>query len=210
MAAREGTPTKGEQTRRRIIELAAPVFNRCGYVGASMRDLVEATGLEKGGIYNHFASKEELALAAYDHAMETVTRGLARSQEGAHHAPERLERMIRGFATAARRPVVEGGCPIMNAAIEADDTNPALRDRARESMTRWHRMIGRIVKDGVAEGTLRAGTDPYDLASYLTAALEGGLMLARLYDDPAHMDRVVAHLVAHVQTLRADPPEEGR
>jgi AcrR family transcriptional regulator len=118
--------------------------------------------------------------------------------------------MIRGFATAARRPVVEGGCPIMNAAIEADDTNPALRDRARESMTRWHRMIGRIVKDGIAEGTLRPGTDPYDLASYLTAALEGGLMLARLYDDPAHMDRVVAHLVAHVQTLRADPPEEDR
>ena len=42
----------------------------------------------------------------------------------------------------------------MNTAIEADDTHPELRDRARESMTLWHRLIGRIVKDGKAAGTL--------------------------------------------------------
>ena len=44
----------------------------------------------------------------------------------------------------------------MNTAIEADDTHPELRDRARESMTLWHRLIGRIVKDGVAAGTVAA------------------------------------------------------
>ena len=54
------TTTKGQATRRRIVELAAPVFNRQGYVGASMRNLIDATGLEKGGIYNHFGSKEQL------------------------------------------------------------------------------------------------------------------------------------------------------
>ena len=72
-------------------------------------------------------------------------------------------------------------------------------------MTLWHRLVGRIVKDGKAEGTLRADVDPYALASTVTAALEGALMLARLYDDPAHMDRVVDHLVAHVETLRTFP-----
>ena len=61
------------RTRQRIVELAAPVFNRQGYVGASMRDLIDATGLEKGGIYNHFGSKEQLALEAYDFAMSRVT-----------------------------------------------------------------------------------------------------------------------------------------
>jgi hypothetical protein len=69
-------------------------------------------------------------------------------------------------------------------------------------MTQWHRLIGRIVKDGKAEGSLRDDVDPYALASTITAALEGALMLARLYDDPAHMDRVVDHLISHVETLR--------
>ena len=198
------TSTKGERTRQRIVELAAPVFNRQGFVGASLRDLIGATGLEKGGIYNHFGSKEQLALEAYDFAMSRVTNHLARSQEGASGAIDRLERMITAFALLARRPAIEGGCPIMNTAIEADDTNPELRDRARESMTLWHRLVGRIVKDGKASGELRDDIDPYALASTITATLEGALMLARLYDDPAHMDRAADHLVRHVATLRKD------
>lgn len=197
--------TKGLRTRQRIVELAAPVFNRQGYVGASMRDLIDATGLEKGGIYNHFGSKEQLALEAYDYAMSRVTNGLARSQDGASDAIDRLQRMIRAFAMFARKPAIAGGCPIMNTAIEADDTHPELRERAQTSMTLWHRLIGRIVKDGVSAGTLVAGTDPYALAALLTAALEGGLMLSRLYGDPAFIDRVVGHLSAHVDTLRAQP-----
>ena len=198
--------TKGATTRRRIVELAAPVFNRQGYVGASMRDLIDATGLEKGGIYNHFGSKEQLALEAYDFAMSRVTEGLARSQDGATDAIDRLQRMIGAFAGFARKPVIAGGCPIMNTAIEADDTHPELRERAQASMTLWHRLIGRIVKDGVAANELVPGTDPYALAALLTASLEGGLMLTRLYGDPAFTDRVVEHLIAHVETLRVQTP----
>ena len=199
--------TKGLQTRQRIVEMAAPVFNRQGYVGASMRDLISATGLEKGGIYNHFGSKEQLALEAYDFAMSRVTNALARSQDGATDAVDRLTRMIRAFAKFARKPAIAGGCPIMNTAIEADDGNPELRERAEQSMTLWHRLIGRIVKDGVVAGSLASGTDPYALASLVTASLEGALMLSRLYGDPAYTDRVVDHLVAHVETLRATPKE---
>ena len=103
--------------------------------------------------------------------------------------------------------MVAGGCPILNTAIEADDTNPELRDRARHSMTLWHRLIGRIVKDGKAAGTVRADVDPYDLASLLTASLEGGVMLSRLYDDGAYMDRVIAHFIDHIETLR---PQRAR
>lgn len=196
--------TKGERTRQRIVELAAPVFNRQGFAGASLRDLIGATGLEKGGIYNHFGSKEQLALEAYDYAMSRVTESLARSQGGATDAIDRLTRMIRAFATNARKPEVDGGCPMMNTAIEADDTNAELRDRARASMTLWHRLVGRIVKDGKAAGTLAPDLDPYGLASTITGSLEGALMLARLYGDPTHMDNVVEHLVSHVATLRTD------
>jgi TetR/AcrR family transcriptional repressor of nem operon len=199
---------KGAATRQRIVELAAPVFNQRGYVGASMRDLVDATGLEKGGIYNHFGSKEQLALEAYDHALSIVTSSLQRSQKPHHDAIQRLQSMLRSFSTCARTPEIEGGCPIMNTAIEADDTHPELRDRARESMTLWHRLIGRIVKDGIEAGTVAPGTNSYELASLLTASLEGGLMLSRLYNDPVHMDRVVSHLTAHVETLRVRREEQ--
>ena len=71
-------------------------------------------------------------------------------------------------------------------------------------MTSWHRLVGRIVKDGKATSELRDDIDPYALASTITATLEGALMLARLYDDPAHMDRAAEHLITHVNTLRRE------
>jgi TetR/AcrR family transcriptional repressor of nem operon len=200
---------KGAATRQRIVELAAPVFNQRGYVGASMRDLVDATGLEKGGIYNHFGSKEQLALEAYDHAMSIITDALQQSQKPEHDAIQKLQSMIRSFTVSVRDPMIEGGCPIMNTAIEADDMHPELRERARASMTLWHRLIGRVVKDGVEAGTVRPDTNSYELASIVTSALEGAQMLSRLYDDPAHVDHVVAHLTAYVETLRVRREEQS-
>ncbi len=62
---------KGEQTRQDIIRKAAPIFNQKGYDGAALSDLMRATGLEKGGIYRHFSSKEALAAEAFDWTMES-------------------------------------------------------------------------------------------------------------------------------------------
>ena len=56
--------SKGDQTRERIIAKAAELFNQRGLEGTSMADLMEATGLEKGGIYRHFPSKEAVAAEA--------------------------------------------------------------------------------------------------------------------------------------------------
>jgi TetR/AcrR family transcriptional regulator, transcriptional repressor for nem operon len=63
---------KGELTRERIVRRTAPLFNQQGYFGASLADIMRATGLEKGGIYNHFGSKEALALEAFDYAVDAV------------------------------------------------------------------------------------------------------------------------------------------
>ena len=60
--------TKGQQTRREIVEKAAPLFNKKGYECTSLSDLMHATGLKEGGIYRHFSSKEELATAAFDYS----------------------------------------------------------------------------------------------------------------------------------------------
>src|SRR6185436_20333178 len=82
--------TKGEQTRQRIIARAAPVFNVHGFAGTSMGQLSEAIGLEKGGIYNHFPSKEALALHAFDYAVGLTAARFAEALAGKQGAVERL------------------------------------------------------------------------------------------------------------------------
>ena len=192
---------KGERTRRWILERAAPVFNERGYAGASMSELMAATGLEKGGLYNHFGSKEALALAAFDYSIERITDAFVRAQRG-KEGLDRLLAVVSAFSRWYDRPVIPGGCPIMNTAIECDDTNPELAAHAREAMESWHRLIGSIVKEAKARGEIEADVDPYELAAVVTSTLEGALMLSRLFGDARHMRRAVAHLTRHIEGLR--------
>jgi TetR/AcrR family transcriptional repressor of nem operon len=193
--------SKGEQTRRRIVERAAGVFNTHGYAGTSMGELTRATGLEKGGIYNHFPSKEALATAAFDYAVELIGRQFAEAMAAEERAAGKLLAVVRVFEAHVRAPRLPGGCPVLNTAVETDDSDSPLRERARAAMTGWHRMIGRAVKDGLARGELRADISPREVATVMIAALEGGLMLSKLYDDPTYLERVRAHLCAYVASL---------
>jgi TetR/AcrR family transcriptional regulator, transcriptional repressor for nem operon len=193
--------TKGEKTRRRIVERAAGVFNTKGYFGSSMTDLVREIGLEKGGIYNHFASKEELALEAFDYAVGTMQERFQAALEGKEEALESLFAIVDVLGGLAEDPPVAGGCPVLNTAVESDDAHTELKDRAREAMNGWLRLIGSIIKEGVRNGELRPGTDARETASVVVATLEGAVMLSRLYDDPAYMNRSVGHLKEHLRSL---------
>jgi AcrR family transcriptional regulator len=192
---------KGEMTRRAIVERSAPVFNTKGYSGASVSDLVRATGLEKGGIYNHFGSKEELSLATFEYAVGRIGERYEEALEGKEGALERLFAVIDVVSTLVEDPPVAGGCPILNTAVESDDANPVFKEKARGAMTGWHRLIGSITKRGVSRGELPERTDPYEMASLVTATLEGAIMLSKLYDDPVHMRRAVDHLKDHLRSL---------
>ena len=65
--------SKSAQTKQFIIEKAAPIFNKKGFAATSMNDILEATGLAKGGVYGNFTSKEEIALLAFEYANECLT-----------------------------------------------------------------------------------------------------------------------------------------
>src|SRR5205814_6622717 len=94
----EGYPvSKGEHARQRIVARAAPVFNVSGFAGTSMGQLTQAIGLEKGGIYNHFPSKEALALAAFDYAVDLMAQRFAAALVGQQRAADRLRAIVGEF-----------------------------------------------------------------------------------------------------------------
>jgi AcrR family transcriptional regulator len=192
---------KGERTRQMIVERAAPVFNIHGYFGASMSDLIRETQIGKGGIYNHFESKEALAVEAFDFAVELVRERFRTALAGKERAVDRLLAIVGVFRSLIDDPPLPGGCPVLNTAIEADDTNPPLRDRAKQAMDEWQDLIIRVARKGIRTGELRSETDPEALATVITATLEGAVMLSKLYSDSIHMRRAVDHLTVHIQML---------
>src|SRR5262249_6362817 len=123
---------KGEKTRREIIRKAAPIFNQRGYEGAALSDLMEATGLEKGGIYRHFESKEQLAAEAFDFASRETLEARIHDLAKIPNAVDRLKQLVANFAE--RRVIIRGGCPLLNTAVDTDDGNTILLERARKAL----------------------------------------------------------------------------
>jgi AcrR family transcriptional regulator len=185
---------KGEQTRAMILARVAPLFNQQGYFGSSLSDIMQQTGLEKGGIYNHFASKEQLALEAFDYSYAMLDQRIRAALSGKMHAIQRLSALLSYFQDLVNDPPIPGGCPILNTAIESDDAQPALRDRARAAMDELRSTIRRILSKGIERGEVRPGVDVETWASVMVATLEGAVMLSRLYQDPVHMQRAVAYV----------------
>src|SRR5215470_770053 len=93
----EGIMRKGEATRREIIEKAAPIFNKKGFEGASLSDLMKATGLANGGIYRHFESKEQLAAEAFDYAWSLALERRMAGIEKIANSVDRLKQIVRNF-----------------------------------------------------------------------------------------------------------------
>jgi len=93
---------KGEQTRQEIIRKAAPIFNQRGYDGAALSDLMRATGLEKGGIYRHFSSKEALAAEAFDYAWREALNARILDLDTISNTVDRLKQLVANFVEASR------------------------------------------------------------------------------------------------------------
>jgi TetR/AcrR family transcriptional repressor of nem operon len=169
--------TKGEKTRLNIVAKAAVIFNQRGFEGSSMQDIVEAVGLEKGSIYGHFSSKEELALEAFDFAWADTVQKRMGNLDTVNNAVDKLKLHVRNYVNT---PSFSGGCPLLNTAVDADDGNLALRDRARKAVRGWEEALVNTVIEGQQRGEIRLEVQPQSVATFLISTLEGSTAVSRI------------------------------
>jgi TetR/AcrR family transcriptional regulator, transcriptional repressor for nem operon len=151
---------KAERTRRYIIEKASSLFNRKGYHGTSMSDIMQATGLAKGGVYGHFKSKDEIVVEAFDHAFYRVADALAIRIKGKSVAIEKLEAILDFYRDFLVAPPVEGGCPILSYSGHSLEEVPVIATMlARGTRTMLDSLV-RILEKGRKYNQIRPEIDP--------------------------------------------------
>ena len=191
-------PSKADLTKQLIIERAAPLFNTKGYAGTSMSDLMLATGLTKGGLYGNFAGKDDIAAAAFAHAYGQLRAALGRAVASEKTAVGQLRAILRFYRNYTVQPVVPGGCPVMNAAIETDHAYPALHRRVQAALAELLAGLAGILAQGVAAGEVRAACHPAQEAEYFYAQIQGGILLSQTSGDPRTLNRLLDRLRRHL------------
>jgi AcrR family transcriptional regulator len=189
--------SKGEQTRQRILERAAPLLNRHGFQSAPVSEIMRVTGLQKGGLYNHFESKEELALAAFDLLLERINRKVLEVHRR-HESP--LSQLIAHVELISSGGThTEGGCPMANSMVESDDANPALRARVAKVLVQWRALITHTVAKGIVAGEIRADVNPDEVATRIICGLEGGHLLRQFYDEGRYLKQMGQFLIEYIE-----------
>lgn len=191
--------SKSERTRQYIIEKVAPVFNRKGYIGTSLGEMEEATGLSKGSIYGNFkGGKDEVAAAAFAWNLDLLRAELTRRIKAEENALEKL-RVYPGFYRRIFQKSLDwGGCVIMNTIIDSDDGGTAgharLYGMAQKALTEWEQAIVHIIEKGRERGQVRPDADAQKCAGLFIALIEGGLLLSKAHQDHQYLLRTLDHM----------------
>ncbi len=193
---------KSEHTRDFIIETAAPVFNKHGYEGTSLADVLEYTGLTKGAIYHYFENKDELALAALEYNLNMVTKFVFSAINRKTGSCDKLSVFAETFRNNYDSMRKIGGCPLMNAAIDSDDGNVLIKNRVNRSIDFWQNTLKTIIENGKSDNEISPSVDAEGLSMNLFSLIEGGLALSKVRDEKRFLDHAVELVLTLVEGIK--------
>lgn len=189
---------KGQITKEHIIRESAGLFNTKGYTGASLSEIIERCGIRKGGIYNHFENKDEIALAAFDYSFSQILSFLSKALENASNSKESLLAICNVYIDLIENDSLEGGCPILNTAIESDDGHPFLKEKAQQAMKTFIEKLTMIIEKGIENKEFREDINTEEASTYIIAVIEGGVMLSKLFDDSKYIRHCSSNLIQFI------------
>ncbi|HTD04674.1 TetR/AcrR family transcriptional regulator [Undibacterium sp.] len=172
-------------TREQIIQVAQQLIQTRSYLGFSFQDIADEIGIRKASLYHHFPSKEALG----EEVIREATAQFREWVDGMGISPEKKLKayflMYRNALHAGR-----GVCPAGALAPGWDCINDDLRDAVRELRNTQVAWLTAVLEASNLKGARPAAK----LASYIFTVCQGALISARMTEDVADFDEVIAQL----------------
>jgi AcrR family transcriptional regulator len=191
--------TKAERTTAYIIETVAPIFNKLGYVGTSMSDLTEATGLTKGALYGNFENKEALALAAFEYNRSRLLSSIEENLDIEGTSLEKIFNLLKFYKNYDVYTMEMGGCPILNVGVDAQHNNTLLAAAAKETVKEIEGKIALVLENGINGNQLNLPVTPLQFAKQLFTMLQGAITMSTITKDRKYLVNTVAYLEVLIQ-----------
>jgi AcrR family transcriptional regulator len=186
--------TKAERTTAFIIETVAPVFNKHGYIGTSMSDLTEATGLTKGALYGNFENKEALALSAFQYNSDKLLSKLDEKLNEGSTSMDKIFKLTNFYRNYDIFTMDMGGCPILNTGIDAQHNNSLLSAATKETIKTIEGKIALVFENGVNSNEIHIPVTPLQFAKQLYTMLQGAIAMSTITRDRKYLINTVAYL----------------
>lgn len=193
--------SKGQRTRERIVEAAAELLFRQGMSGTTLEEVKAAAGASSSQLYHYFDGKGDLLRAVVLHRTEEIVI----DQEPALRNMETLDglRDWAAFVYDMSQTLEGRGCPIGSLGSEVAEYDEVTREAISASLGRWEFAL----RDGLTKltesGQLASTADPEALATFLIAALQGGLLLGKIHRSPRPLEVALENAIDYVASFSA-------
>lgn len=190
---------KEDQIGVLIIQTSLSLFNKKGYNQTSIQDIMTATALPKGAIYRRFENKNDIAIASFTYSMKIIWDHYFEAIKSKITATDKIIAMFEVYQDAVQTPPVDGGCPLLNTAIESDDGFPELHELAANAHKETLLFLQSIIEEGIHAKEFSQHVNAYSLASFLFSTLEGAVMSSRLALNNDHMNHSIEQIIYLLQ-----------
>lgn len=185
-------------TRQRLSDAALDLFHLRGYNGTSVQDIVAAAGAPKGTFYNHFASKEDLALDSVARYSEAMGLEMLDDRQGGT-ARERIIGHLR-YITGLGDTMGDRGCLLGNFASEIPAHSDVLRAAVDAGFGRWVAVLADAIEQARAAGELHGDEPARNLAGFIVSGYEGAAARAKASGDPSALREFFAITTTRILT----------
>lgn len=197
-----------DQTRQTLLQAALEEIHLCGFQAASLSNILAKTGLTKGALYHHFPDKLTLGYAVVEELIQEYT--LDKWVRPLAGFDDPINGMLHTLNEAAKTLDVGGcmgkelmlGCPLNNLAQEMSPMDEGFRLRLDHVYRLWQQGLSEALAQGQQAGKVRAETNPEAAATFIVAALEGCMGIAKNARDINLLHRCGQGLVQYLETLR--------
>ena len=195
--------TKGTRTRQKIITESLQLFSVKGYYNTSVSDILAVSGLTKGGLYGHFASKEDIWYAVYDEAVSIwkgiVFNGIRNNSDPLKRIEKFIENDMREYLGA---DVFEGGCFFLNMLVELSGQSASMSKQILRGFVRLSGLLRSWLEEADQKGMLRENLDLKEVANFIIITLNGAAALYISSRDRSILDQTVQQLRFYIAQLK--------
>lgn len=193
---------KGQQTKDHFIKTSARLFNTKGYAGTSISDILNDAGYSKGALYRVFKDKDELAVEAFNYNLG-IMKSLLRDE--VYNTLDDIDRILaipRFYASINdTKSFLEGGCPVLNTATEADDTHPRLKAMVRKAFIDMAMLIEQTIEQAKKNNRVKATVSARELSHFMVATIEGSIAMMQSMDSDAVIKNNMKYLEKTVKSM---------
>ncbi len=188
----------------KIIQESLKLFSLKGFLSTSIQDIMEGAKTSKGGLYNHFKSKDEIFHAVLSEARKIWREKSLAGLDQLEKPVAKVKKLLENYRDRylKDRKTFPGGCVFVTLSVELDDQRSVFSRELNEGFVRLKAMIKRLLDQGKKSGELRPGVNTEAVTEMIFSGMLGASVIYGTEKSSASLNRCINALISYLDSLR--------